>query len=244
MLASKLVPQPTFQNVFVRFCFILLLAMPVFADSIPAASALAARPAGTALRVKTVVLADAKTGRLVRTTVAPAAPATPRTPPAELNAIVDRIAGQQGVEAQLVHSVILAESNYNAAAVSPKGAQGIMQLIPSTARRFGVSNSFDAADNIQGGVRYLRFLLDYYHGDYTKAIAAYNAGEGAVDKYHGVPPYAETLGYVRTVAKNLTAGRRNASVNTPVPAQPGVADTHHHIQAQLGADGLIYYKTP
>jgi soluble lytic murein transglycosylase-like protein len=180
----------------------------------------------------------------VRTVIAPH---TPRIEPAELNQLVDRIAGEQGVEVPLVQSVIIAESNYNASAVSPKGAQGIMQLIPSTARRFGVNNTFDAADNIQGGVRYLRFLLDYYHDDYTKAVAAYNAGEAAVDKYNGVPPYAETLGYVRTVAKRLTTARQNqsrTSSQTAPAAQPDAAATHPHIQAQLGADGLVYYKTP
>ena len=125
--------------------------------------------------------------------------------------MIDRIADEQGVESHLVHSVIRAESNYNANAVSPKGAQGIMQLIPSTARRFGVSNTFDAKENIQGGVRYLRFLLDYYQGDYPKAIAAYNAGEAAVDKYNGVPPFAETQNYVYQVARNLKAARQAAS---------------------------------
>jgi len=211
--------------------------MPVFAASVPTVSP---------VPVKTVVHVNQKTGRLVRTVVAPP---TPRVAPAELNEMVDRIASQQGVEAPLVHSVILAESNYNTAAVSPKGAQGIMQLIPSTARRFGVSNTFDAADNIQGGVRYLRFLLDYYHGDYTKSIAAYNAGEAAVDKYDGVPPYAETQGYVRNVAKNLTTERKNqalkpVSATAPIPAEPDAAETHPHIQTQIGADGLVYYKTP
>ena len=217
-----------------RFCFILLLlAMPVLAESMPPAPV-----------VKTVVRANAKTGRLVRAVVAPAAP---QVPPAQLTEMVDRIAVQQGVEAQLVHSVIQAESNYNAAAVSPKGAEGIMQLIPATARRFGVGNTFDAADNIQGGVRYLRFLLDYYHGDYSKSIAAYNAGEAAVDKYNGIPPYAETLGYVRTVAKHLTAARQTQSdtaAKSSAAAQPDPNETHHHIQAQIGSDGLVYYKTP
>jgi soluble lytic murein transglycosylase-like protein len=161
--------------------------------------------------------------------------------------MVDRIAKQEGVEAPLVHSVIQAESNYNSDAVSPNGAQGIMQLIPATARRFGVSNTFDPADNIQGGVRYLRFLLDYYHDDYTKSIAAYNAGEAAVDKYNGVPPYAETIGYVRIVSKNLSAARQNqagGSVISTVAAEPAADNTHPRIQAEIGADGLIYYKTP
>lgn len=135
----------------------------------------------------------------------------------ELEKMVDRIAVEQGVESPLVHSVIRAESNYNPNAVSPKGALGIMQLIPATARRFGVSNPFDVAENIQGGVRYLRFLLDYYQGDYPKAIAAYNAGERAVDKYHGVPPYIETQTYVRRVAKGLELSRNNAARQKPAP---------------------------
>ena len=191
-----------------------------------------------------MVRSDAKSGRLVRTVVAPV---VTRMASADLDAMVDRIARQEGVEAPLVHSVILAESNYNPVAVSPKGAQGIMQLIPSTARRFGVGNAFDAEENIQGGVRYLHFLLDYYHGDYTKSIAAYNAGEAAVDKFHGVPPYAETLGYVRTVAKHLTAERQHVSAGPAKPSNsvtPASTAASHHIEAQIGADGLIYYKTP
>jgi soluble lytic murein transglycosylase-like protein len=159
----------------------------------------------------------------------------------ELEKIVDRIAVEQGVESPLVHSVIRAESNYNPNAVSPKGALGIMQLIPATARRFGVSNPFDVAENIQGGVRYLRFLLDYYQGDYPKAIAAYNAGEGAVDKYHGVPPYLETQTYVRRVAKGLEAARQKPA--SPAPA-PLISETPGHILASVGTDGRIYYRTP
>lgn len=169
----------------------------------------------------------------------------------DLRAIIDRIADEQGVESPLVHSVIRAESNYNASAVSPKGAQGIMQLIPSTARRFGVSNTFDVADNIQGGVRYLRFLLDYYQGDYPKAIAAYNAGEGAVDKYKGIPPFLETQNYVYRVAKNLKAARQafQQSVATPVAViknetSGSDTETPRPIQASTGPDGRIYYRTP
>ena len=218
-------------NVAGLFCSILLVVMPVCAQSV------AANP------VRTVVRSDAKSGRLVRTTIAPV---MPKIAPEELNAIVERVAGQEGVEAPLVHSVIRAESNYNAGAVSAKGAQGIMQLIPSTARRFGVANSFDAEENIQGGVRYLRFLLDYYHNDYTKAIAAYNAGEAAVDKYHGVPPYAETLGYVRTVSKHLTAARQSQPVLVPLKNIENSTDSNapKHVEVQIGPDGLAYYKTP
>jgi soluble lytic murein transglycosylase-like protein len=236
MLASEFVTGGKIRNVFMRFCFILILAMPLLAQS-------AANPVPQ-ISARSVVRADAHSGRLVRAVIAPVIPAALTPPPAQLKEIVDHIAVQEGVEAQLVDSVIRAESNYNVAAVSSKGALGIMQLIPSTARRFGVSNVFDAADNIKGGVRYLRFLLDYYQGDYTKSIAAYNAGESAVDKYKGVPPYAETEGYVRTVAKHLTVARQNAAHEREAVKPASSADTEHHIQAQIGPDGLIYYKTP
>ena len=239
------------RNVFAGFCFILLVAMPVLAESLPSAPPVAAPVTPQSPRVRTVVRADAKTGRLVRTVVAPVNEDQNGKPaPPELTELVNQIAAEQGVEAPLVHSVIQAESNYNPVAVSPKGAQGIMQLIPATARRFGVSDTFNVAENIQGGVRYLRFLLDYYHDDYTKSIAAYNAGEAAVDKYKGVPPYAETLGYVQTVTRNLTAERKRQSVpiqrnaaGTSMPAESDSAGPRH-IQAYSGADGLIYYRTP
>jgi soluble lytic murein transglycosylase-like protein len=167
----------------------------------------------------------------------------------DLIAMVDRIADEQGVENHLVHSVIRTESNYNAAAVSPKGALGIMQLIPATARRFGVSNVFDAQDNIRGGVRYLRFLLDYYQNDYAKAIAAYNAGESAVDKYQGVPPFAETQNYVYQVSKNLKAAREQAVTSESfINKNQGTAgnetETPRLIQTSTGSDGRLYYRTP
>lgn len=225
------------------------MVMPLLAESLPSADVAPAPANHAAPVVRTVVRADTKTGRLVRTVVAPVSQ-TPKIAPQQLTQLVDRIAAQQGVEAPLVQSVIRAESNYNPVAVSSKGAQGIMQLIPATARRFGVTDTFDVADNIQGGVRYLRFLLDYYHDDYTKSIAAYNAGEAAVDKYNGVPPYAETLGYVRAVAKNLTAERKRQPVATPQnpaansPSGQPAASEPRHIQAYTGADGLIYYRTP
>src|ERR1700678_2520607 len=95
----------------------------------------------------------------------------------------------------------------------------MMQLIPSTAKRFGVSDAFDPQDNIKGGVRYLKFLLDYYQGDYPKAIAAYNAGEKAVDKYKGIPPFAETRNYVSQVSKNLKSEREKRKVAVK-PADP------------------------
>ncbi len=105
-----------------------------------------------------------------------------------------------GVSEWLVRAVIHAESGFNPAAVSGKGAQGLMQLMPGTAARFGVHDAFAADDNIRGGVQYLAFLSQRYHGDIRLIAAAYNAGEANVDRYGGVPPFAETRRYVARVA--------------------------------------------
>lgn len=116
-------------------------------------------------------------------------------------ASIQKYAKKYQVDANLIKSVIAAESCYNRTAVSPKNAQGLMQLIPATASRFGVSDSFNADQNIKGGTRYLRFLLKRFKGDLQKVIASYNAGEGAVDRYKGIPPYSETKQYVKNVLK-------------------------------------------
>ncbi len=108
-------------------------------------------------------------------------------------------ATQHGVDEAIVRAIIHAESSFNPNARSRVGAQGLMQLMPPTARRFGVSNAYDPTQNIHGGVQYLAWLLKRYNGDLTLAAAGYNAGEGAVDKYKGVPPYSETRRYVERV---------------------------------------------
>jgi soluble lytic murein transglycosylase-like protein len=108
-------------------------------------------------------------------------------------------ARQHGLDPLLVKAVILAESAGRPRARSPKGAMGLMQLMPATARRFGVADPDDPAQNIAGGTRYLRWLLDRFGGNVTLALAGYNAGEGAVDRHGGIPPYRETQNYVRTV---------------------------------------------
>lgn len=117
----------------------------------------------------------------------------------KFDSIIDRVSSRYKVDTALVKAVISTESCFNPKAVSPKGAQGLMQLMPNTAKRFGVLNSFDPVQNITGGIKYLRFLLIRYKGDIKLAVAAYNAGEGAVDKYQGVPPYRETQAYVKKV---------------------------------------------
>jgi soluble lytic murein transglycosylase-like protein len=119
--------------------------------------------------------------------------------PAEIRTMVTKLAPQYGLDPKLVLAVIQVESAYQADAVSSANAQGLMQLIPATATRFGVRDPFNPAENINGGMRYLRWLLKRFKGDVTKTVAAYNAGEGAVQKYGGIPPYRETQNYVRKI---------------------------------------------
>ena len=126
--------------------------------------------------------------------------ATVRLNTSAYQAEIAAAAREFGVEEAIVRAIIHAESAFNPAALSHAGAQGLMQLMPATAQRFGVADSFDAGQNIRGGVQYLAWLLKRFNGDLTLAAAGYNAGEGAVDRYRGVPPYSETQRYVQRVA--------------------------------------------
>jgi soluble lytic murein transglycosylase-like protein len=119
--------------------------------------------------------------------------------PPHIEQMVQRLAPQFRVDPKLALSIIAVESNFDSYAVSRSSAMGLMQLIPQTARRFGVRNAFDAQQNLRGGLAYLRWLLAYYEGDVSLVAAAYNAGEGAVDRHRGVPPFEETREYVRRV---------------------------------------------
>ena len=125
--------------------------------------------------------------------------------PQKIFDLVMRMAPQFKVEPQLALAIISAESNFNALALSPKNAQGLMQLIPQTSERFNVKNPFDPAQNIRGGLTYLRWLLAYFEGDVALVAAAYNAGEGKVERYRGVPPYQETRAYVQRILKSVGA---------------------------------------
>ncbi len=123
-------------------------------------------------------------------------------PPPQIAQLAGANAAAWGVDPALVKAIIANESGFDANATSKTGAQGLMQLEPSTAAELGVSNAYDPAQNVSGGTRYLRGLLDRFHGDVPLAVAAYNAGPGAVEKYGGVPPYAETQNYVQNVMQS------------------------------------------
>lgn len=119
--------------------------------------------------------------------------------PRKIFDLVAKLAPLFKIEPQLALAIISAESNFNSFAVSPKSAQGLMQLIPETSERFNVKNAFDPAQNIRGGLTYLRWLLAYFEGDVALVAAAYNAGEGTVERYSGVPPFMETRSYVKRI---------------------------------------------
>lgn len=169
------------------------------------------------LRTVTWPVAAAPSCFTVQTALPPAGKFN--APPPHIEAMVRRLAPQYKVSPQLALSIIAVESNFDVTALSPKAAMGLMQLIPQTARRFGVRNAFDAQDNIKGGLAYLRWLLAYFEGDVILVAAAYNAGEGAVNQYRGVPPFYETREYVRRVVGRFGAATQpfDASVTTPSP---------------------------
>jgi soluble lytic murein transglycosylase-like protein len=232
-----------------------------------AAGLWAASPEEAPVHMTSVVRSDARTGKLVHSvvvsarvvnerTIAPtviaprvvpaAAAVEPETPvPAGLNELVESIAAQHSLSPRLIHAVIKTESNYNPHAISPKGALGLMQLIPSTARRFGVAHVFDPVENIQGGARYLKYLLDLYDNNTPLALAAYNAGEAAVAKYNGIPPFAETQNYIIQVKNNLEklAAAAQAKEAPRAAAQPAPAPPSGptHVQEVVDPDGTVRY---
>lgn len=136
---------------------------------------------------------------------APVRVALPLIAPRQIARLATRIGRKYKIDPVLVLAVIRAESGFESDAVSPRNAQGLMQLMPDTAERFGVKNVMDPVDNITGGTRYLRWLLAYFKGDLPLVLAGYNAGEGAVTRYGGVPPYPETLAYVEKIRRYYPA---------------------------------------
>ena len=213
---------------------------------------------------------DRRTGKLVRIVAEPqedalkaGAPRSPSSkpaaipaPPTQINELVERSARAHQVDPLLVHSVIQTESNYNPYAVSNKGAEGLMQLMPATSRMLGVANSFDPVENIEAGVKYLKYLQSVYHDD-RLALAAYNAGPKAVAKFNEVPPYPETQNYVERVGRRYREARETRGAQNPdaahdqnaagdaqaiaAPAEP--VETHPKLEQFIDSDGRLHLRT-
>jgi soluble lytic murein transglycosylase-like protein len=155
-------------------------------------------------------------------------------PPAEIEKLVEQTAKRYNVDAKLIQAVIQVESDYNPQALSNKGAMGLMQLIPSTAQRFGVQNAYNPKQNIEGGVNYLKYLLNLFNGDLSLSLAAYNAGENAVLRRGGIPQIPETENYVKKVRRlydsdsdSMTAKSKTANPVT--------------IYRYVDASGVVHY---
>lgn len=231
-----------------QFCLELVLAAMVAgnlaAASVPSTEAV--RNVSKAPRAVWVVKVDTHTGKLVRTLMSLAPPNS--NTPSDVRGLVAEAAKNFDVNPLLVDSVIQVESNYNPLAVSPKGAEGLMQLMPSTAQRFGVTDSFDPKQNIEAGVRYLKFLQDTFQDD-RLAIAAYNAGEKAVAKYKDVPPYPETVNYVAKVGKRYGQAKRAAANNNQpkremkTAEEPPTEAAPRHIIAYVDSEGKLHIAT-
>jgi hypothetical protein len=140
--------------------------------------------------------------------------------PKSLNEVINSIGDRHHIDPDLINSVIHAESGFNPHAVSPKGAQGLMQLMPHTASQLGVANAFDPKANVEGGTRYLRELLERYNFDLVKALAAYNAGPHRVEQYRGVPPYYETRAYVANIIRDFNRKKRAEGKTTAASSNP------------------------
>lgn len=255
-----------------RSCLIHLAVWCFFAGSLSASGSEEAH------KVSSVIRIDRKTGKLVRGTVVTPLVVAPkvvgevgeartagkpsgtgsaraarfensRLEDLPLAEVVEQTARKYDVDPLLVHAVIQVESGYNPVAISPAGARGLMQLIPSTARRFGVGNVFKITENLEGGVRYLRYLLDLFAPDERLAIAAYNAGEAAVMKYNGIPPYPETINYVYQVGKRwgearMRAKQRRAAESASAQLQsPQPEESYRPVRSYVDAEGRLYLRT-
>jgi soluble lytic murein transglycosylase-like protein len=166
----------------------------------------------------------------------------------EIDKAIAEAAERHNVDPNLVRAIIKVESNYNSNAVSRTGAMGLMQLMPQTARALGVANSFDPAQNIEAGVKYLKYLQSMYQDDRV-ALAAYNAGPKAVDKYKWIPPYAETQDYVDQVGKRYQAAKQKeaaAAAAVAVAAAPAAVESvpqHPKLEQSLDDHGRLVLRT-
>lgn len=195
-----------------------------------------------------VVRPDPRSGRLVRAVVvkrteAVRSPSALAAGPASLDVgrIVEETARRHQVDPLLVHAMIEVESGYNPFAISPKGAGGLMQLIPATAQRFGAKNRFNLTENIGAGVRYLKHLLNLFQ-DERLALAAYNAGEEAVIRHRGIPPYPETRNYVALVSEKYGAAKQAAGRAQPAE-ESGNEEAYRPVREFVDGDGRLHIRT-
>lgn len=179
-------------------------------------------------------------------------PSASRLTAASIDGLIEAFAAEHSIDSALIRAVIRAESNFNHRAVSRKGAQGLMQLMPATIWRLSVGDAFDPHENIGAGVRYLRQLLDQFQGDLTLALAAYNAGENAVLRYRGVPPYQETREYVKKVlslyqrtreepSKIRVASASSRATESPSPPPPPPPALYKALEA---SGAVLYSNIP
>ena len=166
--------------------------------------------------------------------------------PINITEVVKEASGKYRLDPDLVNSVIKAESGFNVRAVSPKGAQGLMQLMPGTASQLGVPNTFDAQQNVEGGTKYLRELMERYNFDIPKALAAYNAGPQRVEQFRGIPPYYETRAYVARIVKDFNkkklAQQKAAAVTKKTTSPRAAASKVRAVAAKKKPEGAVQAK--
>lgn len=246
-MSKKQIFSPQSKSVY--SCLVALTVIMVATSPIAAQGISTSADGQTPAQRRVVVRADSN-GKLVTRVVTSRSSANHRAPDVDISRIVSEAAQANGVDPLLIHSVIRAESAYNPFAVSSKGAQGLMQLMPATARTLGVRDSFDAKQNIEAGVRYLKQLQDQYHDD-RLALAAYNAGPKAVEKYgNGIPPYPETQNYVRKVGDYYVEAQKAAGIYKPAPhegpveeAAAPLEDTHPKLEQFVDEYGRLHLRT-
>lgn len=219
-------------------CFILALALALS----PGLAETAGKGGTRRLEGRFKIVPDPRTGKLVRKLE----PSLPVKDPAEwrehlgLDQLIEETAQRHGVDPLLVHAIISVESNYNPFAVSEDGAQGLMQLLPSTARRLGVRNVFDPRENLEAGVRYLKRLLERF-GDLYLALAAYNAGAGVVEKLGRIPPFSETVRYVSEIGSRYERLRAAAGSKNDGSEDSEVA--YRPVKAFVDEEGRLNLRT-
>lgn len=199
--------------------FVALWVWPASAAASPPEIYYVASPDGI------IIFTDAPTHPRFKKFDGEACECRPRLSGPRLERTIARQSRRYGIHPALLRAVIKAESNFDPAAVSRSGAIGLMQLMPETAVKLAVQNPYDPEDNVQGGARYLRYLLDRYRGDLRLALAAYNAGERRVDRYRRLPPFAETHRYVTTVLRYYRQFAQEASASPRARALPSTVRT-------------------